>query len=68
MVIWGMHGVYAAGKTPDEAFGLVETAEKAAQIYTLSSHTERINTITDAQLKELAEAFGVSYRQDFFDC
>mgnify|MGYP002232282477 CR=1 FL=1 len=32
LVIWGMHGIYAAGKTMDETFGLIETVEKAAQI------------------------------------
>ena len=32
-VIWGMHGICGAGRTVDEAFGLIETVEKAAQIY-----------------------------------
>ncbi len=67
LVIWGMHGIYGAGKTMDEAFGLIETVEKAAQIYMLSSRLPRINTITDPQLKQLAEAFGVEYRKDFLD-
>ena len=31
LVIWGMHGIYGAGRTMDEAFGLIETVEKAAQ-------------------------------------
>ena len=25
LVVWGMHGIYGAGKTMDEAFGLIET-------------------------------------------
>ena len=61
----GMHGIYGAGKTMDEAFGLIETAEKAAQIYMLTAHLPRINTITDNQLKLLAEAFKVDYRKEF---
>ena len=65
VVIWGMHGVYGAGKTLDEAFGLIETVEKAAQIYMLTAHLPRVNTIADAQMKELAEFFGVNYRKDF---
>ena len=65
LVIWGMHGIYGAGKTMDEAFGLIETVEKAAQIYMLTAHMPRINTIRDRQLAELAEAFGVNYRKDF---
>ncbi len=65
LVVWGMHGIYGAGKTMDEAFGLIETVEKAAQIYMLTAHMPRINTIRDRQLAELAEAFGVNYRKDF---
>ena len=67
LVIWGMHGIYGAGKTMDETFGLIETVEKAAQIYMLTAHLPRINTIRDCELRELAEAFGVSYREDFLD-
>lgn len=65
VVIWGMHGVYGAGKTLDETFGLIETVEKAAQIYMLTAHLPRINTITDAQMKDLADFFKVDYRKDF---
>jgi rhamnulose-1-phosphate aldolase len=67
IVIWGMHGIYGAGKTMDEAFGLIETVEKAAQIYMLTAHLPRINTIRDEEMVELAEAFGVKYRKDFLD-
>ena len=65
LVIWGMHGIYGVGKTLDEAFGLIETVEKAAQVYMLTTHLPRINTIRDDQLVELAEFFGVNYRKDF---
>ena len=51
----------------DEAFGLIETVEKAAQVYMLTAHLPRINTIRDDQLKELAEYFGVNYRKDFLN-
>ena len=67
VVIWGMHGVYGAGKDLDETFGLIETVEKAAQIYMLTAHLPRINTIRDDELRTLAEAFGVNYRKDFLD-
>jgi len=66
LVIWGMHGIYGVGKTMDEAFGLIETVEKAAQVYMLTAHLPRLNTIKDPQLIELAEFFGVTYRKDFF--
>lgn len=67
LVIWGMHGIYGAGKTMDETFGLIETVEKAAQIYMLTAHLPRINTIRDDQMVELAEFFGVTYRKDFLN-
>lgn len=67
LVIWAMHGIYGAGKSLDEAFGLIETVEKAAQIYMLTSHLPRINTITDKDMQILAEAFGVKYRKDFLN-
>ena len=67
LVIWGMHGIYGAGKSLDEAFGLIETVEKAAQIYMLTAHLPRVNTIRDDQMKELAEYFGVDYRKDFLE-
>ena len=67
LVVWGMHGIYGAGKTMDETFGLIETVEKAAQVYMLTAHLPRINTIRDHALMELAEAFGVKYRKDFLN-
>lgn len=67
LVVWGMHGIYGAGKDLDETFGLIETVEKAAQIYMLTAHLPRINTIKDEEMKELAEYFGVNYRKDFLN-
>lgn len=67
LVIWAMHGIYGAGKTMDETFGLIETVEKAAQIYMLTAHLPRVNTIKDEEMKTLAEAFGVNYRKDFLN-
>lgn len=67
LVVWAMHGIYGAGKTMDETCGLIETVEKAAQIYMLTAHLPRINTIKDSELAELAEFFGVKYREDFLN-
>jgi len=67
MVIWGLHGIYGAGKDMDEAFGLIETVEKAAQLYMISAHLPKINTITDDQLRQIAKAFKVNYREDFLN-
>lgn len=68
LVVWAMHGIYGAGKTLDETFGLIETVEKAAQIYMLTAHLPRINTIKDEDMLKLLELFGVkNYRKDFLD-
>lgn len=67
LVIWGMHGIYGAGKTMDETFGLIETVEKAAQIYMLTCNMPRVNTIKDSEMQQLAECFGVDYRKDFLN-
>ena len=67
VVVWGLHGVYGASKDMDETFGLIETVEKAAEIYMLTAHLPRVNTITDENLVTIAEAFKVKYRKDFID-
>lgn len=68
LVVWAMHGIYGAGKTPDETFGLIETVEKAAQVYMLTAHLPRVNTIKDEDMLKLLELFGVkNYRRDFLD-
>lgn len=67
LVIWGLHGVYASGKDMDETFGLIETVEKAATIYNLIGSRKIINTITNDNLKEIANYFKVNYRKEFLD-
>ena len=67
VVVWGLHGVYGAGKDMDETFGLIETVEKAAEIYMKTAHLPRLNTITDENLVTIAKHFKVNYRKDFID-
>lgn len=67
LVVWGMHGIYGTGRDMDETFGLIETVEKAAQLYMLTAHMPHINTIHDVELKAVAEAFGLEYRKDFLN-
>lgn len=67
LVIWAMHGIYGSGRTLDDAFGLLETVEKAAEIYMLTAHLPRVNTIQDDELRDLAAFFGVDYREDFLE-
>jgi rhamnulose-1-phosphate aldolase len=63
-VIWPHHGVFGAGTTMDETFGLIETAEKAAEVYTIVCAQGGVKqTITDQQLQDLADAFNVVPKQ-----
>jgi rhamnulose-1-phosphate aldolase len=67
-VLWSFHGVYGAGRTIDETFGLIETAEKAAEVYTYVQAQGGIKqTITDENFKALAKQFGVTPNKDFFE-
>lgn len=54
LVVWTNHGIYGVGKDIDEAFGLIETVEKTAQLYMLTfGHT--INEIGDDVLQGLVD-------------
>ncbi len=67
LVIWAHHGILGAGANIDEAFGLVETVEKAAQLYLSIAHLPRFAEIRDSELREIATAFGVTPPADFLE-
>lgn len=57
LVVWTNHGIYGAGETMDEAFGLIETVEKTAQIYMLSlGHV--VNVIPNEVIEGIANLWG----------
>lgn len=60
LALWPHHGVFGAGATLDEAFGLIDTAEKSAEILVkvLSMGGPR-RTISRRNLADLARRFGV---------
>ena len=59
LVVWTNHGIYGAGKNLDEAFGLIETVEKTAQIYMLALG-RAVNVIPDEIIKGLADLWGLT--------
>lgn len=67
LVVWAQHGIYGAGKTLDETFGLIETAEKAAEIYLKIAALPILNTISDGEMKVLADFFKVTPRESYLD-
>lgn len=67
IVVWAQHGIYACGRSLDETFGLIETAEKAAEIYMKIAHLPRLNTINDDQLRQIAKRFNVTPREEYLE-
>ena len=66
-VMWPHHGIFAVGDDLDETFGLIETIEKAALIFTTikAQGGDIKQSITDQDLKDLASDFGVTPNPDF---
>ncbi len=57
VLVWGLHGLTVTGRTLDEAFGLAETVEKAAEIYMKTASFKIINHFSDDMLKSVVEDF-----------
>lgn len=61
IVSWTNHGIYGSGKDIDEAFGLIETVEKTAQIYMLTlGHV--VNEIPDDVILGLAKLWNLNIK------
>lgn len=61
LVLWPHHGVFGTGPTLDDAFGLIDTAEKSSEILVkVLSMGGMKQTITREQLIALGERFGVT--------
>lgn len=67
IVLWAAHGIFGTGETMDEAFGLIETVEKAAQVYMAIGQMPIKQSITDAQLFDLCKAFGIEPRAGYLE-
>ena len=67
--VWAHHGLFVSGQDLDEAFGLMHTIEKAAQIYMLvtSSGHPVMQTISDDAMRAIANDFGLTLREEFLD-
>ncbi len=63
LVLWPFHGVFGSGPTLDESFGLIDTAEKSAEVlvkvYSMGGMKQ---TITQEELIALGKRFGVTPR------
>ncbi len=68
LVLWPFHGVFGSGPTLDETFGLIDTAEKSAQVLVkVESMGGMKQTISRDDLIALAKRFGVTPLQSAID-
>ena len=66
IVVWAHHGMFCSGKDFDEAFGLMDTAEKAAEICVkVRSMGGKKQTITTQNFLDLAKDFKINLNEDF---
>lgn len=67
VVIWSHHGIFCSGENFDLTFGLAHTVEKSAEILVkvLSIRSDKLQTITINNFKELANEFNVKLSQEF---
>ena len=63
ILVWALHGMTVTGTSLDEAFGLMETVEKAAEIYMKIVNSKIINTIDDESLKSVCKDFGLTVKE-----
>lgn len=67
LVLWAHHGIFGAGRNLDQVFGLIETADKAAEmllkVMAAGGKRQAINT---RQLQALAQAFNVHCPKEMF--
>ena len=53
--------------TLDEVYGLIETIEKAAEIYMKICDKQIVQSISNENLIEIANAFKINYRKGIID-
>ncbi|KAB7894905.1 rhamnulose-1-phosphate aldolase [Rouxiella sp. S1S-2] len=65
IVLWPFHGIFGAGPTLDETFGLIDTAEKSSEVLVkVISMGGMKQTISTQELIALGKRFGVTPWQD----
>lgn len=68
VVIWAHHGMFVCGDDLDEAFGLMDTAEKAAEICVkVRAMGGKKQTISKQNFLDLAKDFNINLRTEYLD-
>lgn len=58
VVVWPFHGIFSSGDSISDAIGLIEAIDKNAHVYVMVK-SNIIHTMTDENVKELKEHFGL---------
>jgi len=67
IVVWEYHGVFASGRNLDTAFGLIDTVEKASEIYIKAESIGGVvKKFTLEQIDAIARNFGPAPAEDIF--
>lgn len=67
-ILWAHHGVFCSGVDFDLTFGLMDTIEKAAEIYVKVQSMGGIKqSITDDNFRDLAKDFNLTLNEDFLN-
>ncbi len=67
ILVWALHGCTVTGTTLDEAFGLLETVEKGAEIYMKTYLAPNRCGIDIGMLRDVAEAFTLQVKPGLLD-
>jgi rhamnulose-1-phosphate aldolase len=68
LVLWAHHGIFGTGKNLDQVFGLIETAEKAAEMLVkVMAIGGKKQAISAEELKALAKTFNVTPQAGVLD-
>ena len=67
VAVWAHHGMFVCGHDFDEAFGLMHTVEKSAEILVkvMSMSPVKLNTITPEDFRALQKPFGLTLDEKY---
>ncbi|MDR0832440.1 MAG: rhamnulose-1-phosphate aldolase [Bacillales bacterium] len=65
LVMWALHGIYGVGNDFDEAFGLIETVEKAAELYLRTKALGEVNTIDNEGIRAIGKRYNLTLKEEF---
>lgn len=69
VAVWAHHGLFCAGATFDDTFGLMDTVEKGAEICVkVKSMGGKCQTIPEKGFVDLAKDFKINLNRDFLTC